>query len=435
MMRDRIRFVACLLLLVGAASACSKSASTTPSCAYSLSSTAQAAVAAGGSSSVVITRTSGSCSWTAASNVPWITFSTPASGSDTGTLTYAIAANTGTASREGTIAIQWSGGSAQLVVSQPGTPPPPPCTYTVSPTSQSVPAAGGPSAATVTTSGAGCAWSASSDASWITITAGSSGTSSGPVAYTVAAAIDSVPRTGTITVQWAGASAQVVVQQAGVEVCLYTLSPGAQSVTAAGGNFSLTVTRNTPSGCNWSVTSSSPWITLTGNQSGSSPGTITYTVAQHVATTARTGTLTIAWTGGSTSFTVTQDAQIFNGSITLFDPGRQIAPSTECQIRSSTNVPTTCTLAAATNLPTAVVTYDWLVTYNYGTQRALMQTNASPTLTFQETCGQFSASDGGTAETLSVRVTMTDAVGNTVTIASGSGGQPDLRLIFFTCGK
>ncbi|MEP9411767.1 MAG: hypothetical protein HRF42_10270 [Candidatus Brocadia sp.] len=45
-----------------------------------------------------------------------------------------------------------------------------------------------------------CSWQAYSDASWITITSGSSGTGSGTVYYSVDANSSSGPRTGTITV-------------------------------------------------------------------------------------------------------------------------------------------------------------------------------------------------------------------------------------------
>jgi hypothetical protein len=49
----------------------------------------------------------------------------------------------------------------------------------------------------------------------------------------------------------------------------------------------LNVTRNTASGCDWSASTSTPWITLTGNRSGTSPGTITYSVAQNTDSAAR----------------------------------------------------------------------------------------------------------------------------------------------------
>src|SRR4029453_7616392 len=74
-----------------------------------------------------------------------------------------------------------------------------PCSYSVSPTSQSVAAAGNPASTTVTTT-SGCAWTAASTVSWITVTAGSSGSGNGTVTYTVAANTSTTARTGTLTV-------------------------------------------------------------------------------------------------------------------------------------------------------------------------------------------------------------------------------------------
>jgi len=60
------------------------------------------------------------------------------------------------------------------------------CTYSVSPTSKSVLAAGGSGSFSVVTN-SGCTWSASPSESWVNITSGSSGNGSGTVSYTVTA--------------------------------------------------------------------------------------------------------------------------------------------------------------------------------------------------------------------------------------------------------
>jgi hypothetical protein len=72
------------------------------------------------------------------------------------------------------------------------------CTYSISPTSASVGASGGGGTVSVTTQ-AGCSWTASSNASWITITSGASGSGNGTVAYSVAANTGAA-RTGTLTI-------------------------------------------------------------------------------------------------------------------------------------------------------------------------------------------------------------------------------------------
>ncbi|HEX8128563.1 MAG TPA: BACON domain-containing carbohydrate-binding protein, partial [Pyrinomonadaceae bacterium] len=73
------------------------------------------------------------------------------------------------------------------------------CTFSISPTSASVAAAGGTGSVSVT-AGAGCNWTAASNAAFITITAGASGTGSGTVSYSVAANTTTASRTGTLTI-------------------------------------------------------------------------------------------------------------------------------------------------------------------------------------------------------------------------------------------
>lgn len=62
--------------------------------------------------------------------------------------------------------------------------PPATCSFTVSPTLITAPAAGLSGTITVTTT-AGCSWTATSQASWVPITSGASGSGSGTAAYTV----------------------------------------------------------------------------------------------------------------------------------------------------------------------------------------------------------------------------------------------------------
>ncbi len=72
------------------------------------------------------------------------------------------------------------------------------CTYTIDPTSADFPASGGTGSVDVTTQ-SGCAWTATSNDSWIHITSGSSSTGSGTVNYSVDENTGSA-RTGTMTI-------------------------------------------------------------------------------------------------------------------------------------------------------------------------------------------------------------------------------------------
>lgn len=72
------------------------------------------------------------------------------------------------------------------------------CSYSISPTSQTIAATGG-NANTSVTAASGCAWTAASNAAWLTITSGTSGTGNGIVNYS-AAANSGAARTGTLTI-------------------------------------------------------------------------------------------------------------------------------------------------------------------------------------------------------------------------------------------
>lgn len=90
------------------------------------------------------------------------------------------------------------------------------CSYALSPTAQSVPIDGGTFTATMTTTAAGCDWTAAADMPWIAISSGSSGTTTGTIVYSVQPNSDAV-RKGTIAARAnGGASVTVSVTQDGV---------------------------------------------------------------------------------------------------------------------------------------------------------------------------------------------------------------------------
>jgi len=165
------------------------------------------------------------------------------------------------------------------------------CTYSINPTSKSFAAGGGTDTVAVTTQ-AGCAWTAMSNATWITITAGASGNGSGSVSYSVASNAGNPPRTGTMTI----AGRTFTVDQSG---CAYTLSASSQTFSSSGGNGGVNVTA--ASGCAWTATSDAPWITINSGASGNGNGAVNYSVAANTGPP-RIGTMTIA----GRTFTVAQ---------------------------------------------------------------------------------------------------------------------------------
>jgi hypothetical protein len=186
-------------------------------------------------------------------------------------------------------------GNITLAVTQaPSVGAPISCTYTLSAPSASFAASGGSGGVGVTTA-SGCSWTASSGASWVTLTAGASGSGNGTVSYSVAANTATSSRSGTMTV----AGQTFTVSQSGAS-CSYALSATSASFTSSGGSGSLNVT--TGSGCGWTASSSASWITVTGGASSSGSGTVSYSVAANTSTSSRTGTMTIA----NQTFTVSQ---------------------------------------------------------------------------------------------------------------------------------
>ncbi|MBK5295892.1 MAG: BACON domain-containing protein, partial [Vicinamibacteria bacterium] len=131
-----------------------------------------------------------------------------------------------------------------------------------------------------------------SNAGWITVTAGATGTGSGTVSLSVAAnAIDAV-RIGTVTI---GGQTFTVTQAAAAQASTacgaFSLSPAYQSVGAAGGPVSVTMTGTT--GCARTATSNASWITVTSGATGTGSGIVSLDVAAYTATAARFGTVTV----------------------------------------------------------------------------------------------------------------------------------------------
>jgi hypothetical protein len=73
------------------------------------------------------------------------------------------------------------------------------CTFSLSGSGQSFNATGGTGNVTVTTS-SGCAWSATSSESWLTVVSGASGTGAGVVMYRVAANTSGLARAASLTI-------------------------------------------------------------------------------------------------------------------------------------------------------------------------------------------------------------------------------------------
>ena len=245
-------------------------------CSFTISPASASYSSSGGTGSITVTASESACTWTAVSNASWITITAGASGTGSGTVGYSASENTGSA-RSGTMTIA---GSTFTVNQSSG------CTYSINPTSASYGASGGSGSVTITASDSACTWMAVSNASWITITSGSSGTDSGTVEYSVAENTGSA-RSGTMTI---AGNTFTVNQSSG---CAYSMTPESATYSSSGGTGSVNVTAS-DSGCTWTATISDPWIIITSGESGAGSGTVSYAVEENTDLSARTGEITIA---------------------------------------------------------------------------------------------------------------------------------------------
>jgi len=264
-----------------------------PICTYTLSATGTNVGAGGGSGSFNVTVGS-SCVWTATSNVGWITITSPSGGIGSGneTVSYTVAANTGTSEQISTITV--TGGNT-LTVTEAGTSS---CTYTLSKTNVTLAAKGGSKNVSVKVKGTDCSWTAVSNDPFIAITSGTNGTGKGKVVYSVPSNTNTTALVGTMTI--AGQTFTVNQLKGG---CTFKLSPKTGKIKAAGGSATVKVKPNFTN-CTWTAVSNDSFITITDGASGVGKGTVSYTVATNATSNVLTGTMTIA---GET-YSVTQSA-------------------------------------------------------------------------------------------------------------------------------
>lgn len=257
---------------------------------------ATSSVSADGGQSTVSISAQPECAWSASTQAGWITNLSPSSGQGNGKVEFRAAANPQASAREGEIVIN----DARVRVVQDAAP----CRFALVPETQAFANTGGRGNLAVSVLG-GCRWTATTTATWITIT-GASGDGDGSVAFTVASnpgtarsgAISVGDRTATIT--QVGRTDPAPPPPTPPAQCTYSIDPTAQSVAPGGGAGTL-VHITSGSGCMWTASSNVSWITVTSGSSGSGNGSMNFNVRANPGEP-RSGTMTIA----GRTFTVTQ---------------------------------------------------------------------------------------------------------------------------------
>jgi hypothetical protein len=214
-----------------------------------------------------------------------------------------------------------------------------------------------------------------------------------------------------------GAAAETCLEQ-----CTYAVdSP--RSAPAAGGDFFVEPDRRSGS-CDWLAQSEVPWLVVRPPITGTHRSRLSYTVLPNTAGS-RSGRIRISYPGGIANLDVNQASPSQNLSFQFFDPATSTSPTTECQIKTTATI---CTVTATAVFPTAITNYDWRIEYAYNGSKVKTQVGPLSTISFTESC---SAAGGGVP--ITVRLTASDAQGNSATISSGQGSQPALQLRAFAC--
>jgi len=378
----------------------------TTDCTYSILPIALVNAPAGGGNGIVNVTTQAGCPWTAASNAGFATITSGASGTGSGTVNYSLQANPTVTSRSGSLTVA----SQTFNITQLGIS----CSYSLSPTNNIVPSGAGSTGTTVTAP-AGCAWTATSNAAWITITSGSNGNGNGAVQFNFQANTGPSQRTGTLTI----GGQTFTLNQNGIS-CTYTVSPTSMVSPAAGTTGSSTVTA--PAGCTWTAVSNDAWITITSGSSGTGNGTVNFQVAANLEPTQRIGSATVA--GQTVTFSQNAQSctyQVTNTNMTPSANGDSgsstITTQAGCQWNAQSNVPWV-TVLPTSGTGNGTVNYT-VQANNSGSQRTGTATVAGQTVNFTQ-----AAQQGNCTFTLSqTSITVPAAGGTGSTNVNNTGGS------------
>ncbi|MGD0283069.1 MAG: C10 family peptidase [Dissulfurispiraceae bacterium] len=232
----------------------------------------------------------------------------------------------------------WVGNTQQFVI---GIEPAPStsCSYALSPTNQNFSSSAGAGSVSVTPSSSACPWTATSQASWITITSGISGTGNGSVVYSVSANPTTSSRSGFIYVPgypWdvegglLSPAYYVYIYQAGAATNTYSIS-GTVTISGGTGLPGVTMTLSGTSSAT-TTTESDGSYSFTGLSNGSytiSPGLSGYTfspsnlnlsvnganvTAQNITGTVSAYSLTVTLSGTGTGTVTSTPGGISCGS-------------------------------------------------------------------------------------------------------------------------
>lgn len=173
---------------------------------------------------------------------------------------------------------------------RPSTPVSPSCAFSVSAPTTTFGSGGGAASASVATTSR-CAWSATSQADWISVEGGSR-TGSGSVSYTVAASQQTSPRTGGLTIASQSLSISQDAASAPPQECSFALS--ADPITFDREITPGTVRISTAPDCVWTLSKDASWLSVEEPLQGTGPATRRMWAAANDDASERQATITLA---------------------------------------------------------------------------------------------------------------------------------------------
>ena len=258
-----------------------QAARSAPSCSYRLEQTRRS-VGRGPDAFAVGINAPPGCEWTVSREAPWISVVDGHTGSGIGSFRLAVEANGGRP-RAGTVRVA----TQTFTVEQEGSA----CSYSIKPDYYN--AGRGPDNIVANvTADSGCAWTTETNADWVTVESGRSGSGNGVVRLLIPA--NRGPARNTLLTI---AGHTFTLTQAGT--CDYSIKP--DYYNAGRGPDTILVNVTADSRCAWTTETNADWVTAETGRSGSGNGTVRLVIPANSGP-ARNTLLTIA---GHT-FTLTQ---------------------------------------------------------------------------------------------------------------------------------
>ena len=174
----------------------------------------------------------------------------------------------------------------------------PTCTISLTPPSVAFGPFGGSATVVITVNSASCQWTARSSAGWLPFT--SSGTGSGPLAYSVPPNSTPTDRAASIIVETSTAqSAALAITQIKPLGCSYVTIPEELTFSASGGTGQFTVV-TTPGDCQWTLVNgmAALGVSITSGFGGTGSGLVRYSVQAHTRTTDVDGYIEVSGLSG-----------------------------------------------------------------------------------------------------------------------------------------